>query len=150
MRFAKSVNFSDDNFAGQASGVALKFKMLGLESKCIISERKMTSALRQQFKIVGSAWEKKGINIDFSNFVFQFKRNFPLDIQSEAQATALLRGHVSEQTRLSLLSFVDDAEYERDLIREEKEELGEEIDLDAVLAYLDSIKDDGDEPGQET
>ena len=145
MRFAKSVNFSDDNFAGQASGVALKFKMLGLESKCIISERKMTSALRQQFKIIGSAWAKKGTDIDFSNFVFQFKRNFPLDIQSEAQATALLRGHVSEQTRLSLLSFVDDAEYELDLMRKEMEEVGA-VNLDLFL----DLEDDGDEPGQET
>jgi len=142
MRFSKSVNFSDDNFAGQASGVSLKFKMLGLESKCIISERKMISALRQQFKVIGSAWEKKGINIDFSNFIFQFKRNFPLDIQTEAQATALLRGHVSEQTRLGLLSFVDDAEYEIELMRKEAEEAFS-VNLDAYL------EDEDDEPEQE-
>ena len=142
MRFSKSVNFSDDSFAGQASGVALKFKMLGLESKCIISERKMTSALRQQFKVVGSAWEKKGTDIDFSNFIFQFKRNFPLDLQTEAQATALLHGHVSEQTRLSLLSFVDDAEYEQELMRKELEEYG-------APSLDDYLEDDEDEPGQE-
>jgi len=123
----------------------LRSNLLGLESKCIISERKMTSALRQQFKIIGSAWAKKGTDIDFSNFVFQFKRNFPLDIQSEAQATALLRGHVSEQTRLSLLSFVDDAEYELDLMRKEMEEVGA-VNLDLFL----DLEDDGDEPGQET
>jgi len=137
MRFAKSVNFSDDNFAGQASGVALKFKMLGLESKCIISERKMTSALRQQFKVIGSAWAKKGINIDFSNFIFQFKRNFPLDILSEAQSTAMLRGHVSEQTRLSLLSFIDDPEYEIGLMRKEAEEAFS-VNLDAYLEDEDN------------
>ena len=142
MRFAKSVNFSDDNFAGQASGVALKFKMLGLESKCIIAERKMTSSLRQQFKVIGSAWEKKGINIDFSNFIFQFKRNFPLDIQTEATSTALLRGHVSEQTRLGMLSFVDDVEYELELMRQERE--------DEFRPNLDDyLEDDGDEPNEE-
>ena len=142
MRFSKSVNFSDDNFAGQASGVSLKFKMLGLESKCIISERKMISALRQQFKVIGSAWEKKGINIDFSNFIFQFKRNFPLDIQTEATSTALLRGHVSEQTRLGMLSFVDDVEYELELMRQERE--------DEFRPNLDDyLEDDGDEPNEE-
>jgi len=142
MRFSKSVNFSDDNFAGQASGVSLKFKMLGLESKCIISERKMISALRQQFKVIGSAWEKKGINIDFSNFIFQFKRNFPLDIQTEATSTALLRGHVSEQTRLGMLSFVDDVEYELELMRQERE--------DEFRPNLDDyLEDDGDESDQE-
>lgn len=143
MRFAKSVNFSDDNFAGQASGVSLKFKMLGLESKCIIAERKMISALRQQFKVVASAWEKKDIDIDFSNFVFQFKRNFPLDLESEATATAMLRGHVSEKTRLGLLSFIDDAENEWELMRQEMEEFGRP-NLD------DYLEDDDDEPDEET
>lgn len=143
MRFAKSVNFSDDNFAGQASGVSLKFKMLGLESKCIVAERKMTSALRQQFKVISSAWAKKGIDIDFSNLVLQFKRNFPLDIQTEATSTALLRGHVSEQTRLGMLSFVDDVEYELELMRQERE--------DEFRPNLDDyLEDDGDEPRQET
>ena len=143
MRFAKSVNFSDENFAGQASGVALKFKMLGLESKCITAERKMTASLRQMFKVVCSAWAKKGIGIDYTDIWFQFKRNFPLDIMSEAQATALLRGHVSEQTRLSLLSFIDDPEYEIELMRKEAEE-AYAVNLDA---FLD--EDEGNEPEQE-
>jgi len=142
MRFAKSVNFSDDNFAGQASGVALKFKMLGLESKCITAERKMTASLRQMFKVITSAWAKKGINIDYTDIWFQFKRNFPLDIMSEAQATALLRGHVSEQTRLSLLSFIDDPEYEIELMRKEAEEAFN-VNLDAYL------EDEDDESEQE-
>lgn len=142
MRFSKSVNFSDENFAGQASGVALKFKMLGLESKCIVAERKMTAALRQMFKVICSAWAKKGITIDYTNIWFQFKRNFPLDILSEAQSTAMLRGHVSEQTRLSLLSFVDDPEYELELMRKEAEE-AYTVNLDAYL------EDEDDEPGKE-
>lgn len=141
MRFSKSVNFSDDNFAGQASGVALKFKMLGLESKCIMAERKMTASLRQMFKVITSAWAKKGINIDYTDIWFQFKRNFPLDILSEAQSTAMLRGHVSEQTRLSLLSFIDDPEYEIELMRKEAEEAFN-VNLDA---YLED-EDDESEP----
>ena len=92
----------------------------------------MTASLRQMFKVITSAWAKKGIGIDYTDIWYQFKRNFPLDIQSEAQATALLRGHVSEQTRLSLLSFIDDPEYEIELMRKEAEEAFS-VNLDAYL-----------------
>ena len=101
----------------------------------------MPAALRQLYKVLCSAWAKKGINIDYTDIWFQFKRNFPLDIQTEALSTALLRGHVSEQTRLSLLSFIDDPEYEIELMRKEAEEAFN-VNLDA---YLED-EDDESEP----
>lgn len=123
MRFAKSVNFSDEKFAGTASGVALKFKMLGLENKSIVMERKMSSALRYQFKVLCSAWSKrKGIEQeDYLDIWFGFKRNLPMNILEEADASLKLKGIVSEETRLSLLSFIDDMQYELQKMEEEKE-----------------------------
>lgn len=123
MRFAKSVNFSDEKFAGTASGVALKFKMLGLENKSIVMERKMSSALRYQFKVLCSAWYKrKGIEQeDYLDIWFGFKRNLPMNILEEAEASLKLKGIVSEETRLSLLSFIDDMQYELQKMEEEKD-----------------------------
>lgn len=123
MRFAKSVNFSDEKFAGTASGVALKFKMLGLENKSIVMERKMSSALRYQFKVLCSAWTvRKGIKQeDYLDIWFGFKRNLPMNILEEAEASLKLKGIVSEETRLSLLSFIDDMQYELQKMEEEKE-----------------------------
>lgn len=123
MRFAKSVNFSDEKFAGTASGVALKFKMLGLENKSIVMERKMSSALRYQFKVLCSAWSKrKGIEQeDYLDIWFGFKRNLPMNILEEADASLKLKGIVSEETRLSLLSFIDDMQYELQKMEEEKD-----------------------------
>lgn len=112
LRFAKSVNFGDEQFAGNLSGVAMKYKLFALESKCITAERKFTAALRQQFKLLASAWQKKGIPIDYTDIWFQFKRNFPLNLMDEAQTSATLKGLVSERTRLSLLSFIDDVDWE--------------------------------------
>ncbi|HBC30997.1 MAG TPA: phage portal protein, partial [Clostridiales bacterium] len=54
------------------------YKLTPLENKCIILERKMTAALRQQFKILCTAWAKKGINLDYLNVFFSFKRNLPV------------------------------------------------------------------------
>ena len=130
MRFSKSVNFTDDQFAGTQSGVALRYKMLALESKCITAERKFAAALRKMFKILATAWRAKGIDIDYTDVFFEFKRNFPLNLLDEAETTAKLRGQVSEQTRLSLLSFVDDADYEKELM---EQDMAGRVDLDAVV-----------------
>jgi SPP1 family phage portal protein len=123
LRFAKSVNFGDEAFAGNQSGVSLKFKLFALESKCITAERKFTAALRQQFKILASAWRKKGMSINYTDIWFQFKRNFPLNLLDEAQTSATLKGLVSEQTRLSQLSFVDDIEFEMEQMEKEMYDL---------------------------
>lgn len=101
----------------------MKFKLFALESKCITAERKFTAALRQQFKILASAWNKKGLSLDYTSIWFQFKRNFPLNLLDEAQTSATLKGLVSEQTRLSQLSFVDDIEFELEQMEREAIEL---------------------------
>jgi SPP1 family phage portal protein len=132
MRFGKSVNMTDESFASNLSGVAIRYKLMALETKCITMERKMTAALRQQFKVLATAWAKKGIPVDYTNIFFQFKRNLPVNLLDEAQTTAQLRGHVSERTRLSQLSFVDDVDWEL-----------EEMDKDNE-GRLDLDLDDGD------
>ena len=112
MRFGKSVNMTDESFASNLSGVAIRYKLMPLENKCITLERKMTAALRQQFKVLSTAWAKKGIAVDYTNIYFSFKRNLPVNLLDEAQSTGGLKGMVSERTRLSQLSFVDDVEWE--------------------------------------
>ncbi|MFL0365370.1 phage portal protein [Pseudobacillus sp. 179-B 2D1 NHS] len=130
LRFAKSVNFSDESFAGNITGVAMRFKLLALENKCITMERKMTAALRYQFKVLCSAWEKRGIcsKEDYLNVWFGFKRNLPANMLDEAQSTAQLKGLVSEKTRLSLLSFVDDVNFELEEMQKEALLYGEQLE----------------------
>ncbi|KKB72478.1 MULTISPECIES: phage portal protein [Bacillus] len=148
LRFAKSVNFTDESFGGNVSGVAMKYKLMALENKCITMERKMTAALRYQFKILFSAWGTKGkaSEDDYLKVWFGFKRNLPVNILEEAQITASLKGLVSEETRLSLLSFVDDVQYELEKMKEEEEEYRNSM---PPLTDIDTDQDDGgdeDEP----
>ncbi|MBP1080980.1 SPP1 family phage portal protein [Bacillus capparidis] len=122
LRFAKSVNFGDEQFAGNVTGVAMKYKIMSLENKCITLERKMTSTLRYQYKVLFSAWSKRnGVALD-DYLKVGFKRNLPVNMIEEAQATAALRGQVSEETRLSRLSFVDDVQFEIRKMQEEQDE----------------------------
>lgn len=142
LRFAKSVNFTDEKFAGDLSGVAMKFKVMALENKCITMERKMTAALRYQYKLLFSAWDKrnKASQDDYLKMWFGFKRNLPVNILEEAQTTLSLKGSVSEETRLSLLSFVDDVQYEISKMEEERQK------MDEYLSKLHPLDGDDDEP----
>ena len=119
-KFARSVDFSDEAFAGNVSGIAMKFKMFGLESKCIMSERKFTASLRNMYKVLSSAWQTKGSSIDYMNMTFLWTRNFPLNLLDESQTTMNFKGNISEKTRLSLLSFIDDPEKEAEQMRNEE------------------------------
>ncbi|TWM94714.1 hypothetical protein CHCC14598_3117 [Bacillus licheniformis] len=144
LRFAKSVNFTDESFAGNVSGVAMKFKLMALENKSITMERKMTAALRYQFKILFSAWGTKGkaSEDDYLKVWFGFTRNLPVNLLEESQIAGGLKGLVSEETRLSLLSFVDDVQYEIDKMKEEQDEYTRH------LHPLDDSEDKAPEDGE--
>lgn len=142
MRLAKSVNFSDEAFAGNTSGVAMKFKLMALENKCKTMERKFTTALRYQFKVLCSAWAKKGIcsKDDYLKLWFEYKRNVPMDLLSEAQASQALKGQVSERTRLSKMSIVDDVDYELKEMEKDAKVYGKDLeDLDDDPEEVDKL-----------
>lgn len=145
-RFAKTVNFSDDTF-GTASGVALRYKLMSLENKMITLERKFTSGLRYQYKLLCNLWNRKtvgdgGVNSDdYLNIDFQFTRNLPVNLLEEAQMTAQFKGLIPEQTRLSLLSFITDAHQAMDEMHADQLEEGNMYD-NYKLPTLVNMKDE--------
>jgi len=128
--FAKSVKITDESFAANASGVAMKYKLFGLESKCITTERKFTKALYRMFEVLSGYFDKRGVSFDPWEFKFTWVRNFPLDLLSEAQSTVQLKGMVSEETRLSQLTFVNSVQDEMARMKQDNEDM---IDLDRIL-----------------
>lgn len=130
LRFAKSVNFTNETFGTQSSGIAMKYKLLALEAKCTTMERKFVSSLRYQFKVIFSAWAKrKGISQDdYLSVFYQFKRNLPVNLLEEAQVQSQLKGFVSEKTRLGLFSQVDDVDYELEEMEQDALRFGPELE----------------------
>lgn len=118
-RFTRTPNLNDESF-GTASGVSLKFKLHGLETKCGMYQAQMMNAAQFMWKLLASAWGKKGERIDPLQVTMDFKRNFPLDTLSEAQtAQALIAAGIPKSVAFSQLSFVDDVDYIMELIEEE-------------------------------
>ena len=119
-RFSKTPNLSDESF-GSASGISLKFKLTGLEAKCGMYQAKCITANNYMFKAWASALAKRQIKIDPLQCVQEFKRNFPLDILSEAQAAqAMIAAGLPKRVAFTLaFSSIDDIDYVMQLIEEE-------------------------------
>lgn len=119
-KFSKTPNLSDSAF-GTSSGVALKFKLTGLESKCGMFQAKCITANNYMFKLWGYAMSKKQIKVDPLQCVCEFKRNFPLDLLSEAQAAqAMIAAGIPKRIAFQLaFSAIDDIDYVMQLIEDE-------------------------------
>ena len=139
-RFAKHVNFTDAAFGSDITGPAMRYKLFALETKAKYFERKHESALQYMFKVLGSAWSKKGIAFDYTKLDIVYTRNIPVNIVDEANAATTLSGITSKRTALGTLSFVKDVDEELDQIEEEKKNM---IDLEdpALNNNLDNNKD---------
>lgn len=111
------------------SGVAMKLKLFGLETRTVMFERKFDCANRYMWKVICSAWAKKQINIDYTEIITEFKRSMPVDLAYEADTLGKLNGLVSQHTSLGLCSFVDNPDWEIEMMDKEKENIPE-INLD--------------------
>ena len=121
-RFSKTPNLSDGTF-GAESGEARKFRITGIETRCDMFQAKMEKAGAYMFKLLANAWKTKGIEVDPLQCYMEFKRNFPLDITTEAQAVSTLIGcGFPKKAAFAQASFVDDVDYIMDMIAQQEEE----------------------------
>ena len=134
-RFSKTPNLNSEKF-GTAAGIALKFRITGLESKCGTFEAKCLRADTYMYKLLASSLNKRLIPFDPLQAYTTYKRNFPMDLINEAQTVqGLIAAGVPKKIAFEQLSFVDDVDYLMDEIEKEKdgipsliEELPEDID----------------------
>lgn len=113
-RLSQTPNMSEVKFGTSVSGTALRFRLQSLENKAKIAERKMTTALRYEMKLLFSMWAiRHNFNPeDYLRVFFTFKRNIPVNLLEEAQALSLLSATHSQRTVLGASSLVDDVDYE--------------------------------------
>ena len=107
-KFSQVPDLSDENFAGNLSGVAIRFKLFGLETKCIIKERKMEKAIRELFRIIIAPLRVLSSHEpDVLNLKVEFTRNVPNNITELVDTVTKLDGKVDKETLLALLPFID-------------------------------------------
>jgi SPP1 family phage portal protein len=133
-RFAKAVDMSDEKFSGDAqSGESRKWKLKTLSDDAILKEREFKNACRRMFDVVKTYLNLFNLKFEGRFVDLQFTPNLPADLQYHAEVTTKLYGKVSEETRLSLLPFVDDPIEEMQKMDEESTPAK---DFNAELANL--------------
>lgn len=122
-RIAACVDFSSDTFTGGvSSGVAIQFKLSGMETRCGKVEAEMKKALQRRVEIIcGIATLKLGEDV-FRDIDIKFKRNIPADEAAVVNMVASLKGIVSDATLLSMIPAVTDINAELDALHKQKEE----------------------------
>jgi SPP1 family phage portal protein len=142
-KFAQVPDLSDESFAGNLSGVAIRFKLFGLETKCITKERKMDKAIRQLLEVLSVPVRvKTGQEIDLRNVTVEFSRNVPNNITEIVDTVTKLDGKVDKETLLSLLPFVDNPKDVLDKLEKEAKEQKKQADPYS----FDNIQEDGNNP----
>ncbi len=112
-------DISDDAF-GTASGIALRMKMIPMSNMAAKKDRKFIASMKRRFRLLAN-YPNQPFS-DWQNVEITMKRNWPEDLSSEATLAQSLAGLVSDETRLSMLSFVDDPEAEMARIEAEQAE----------------------------
>lgn len=119
--FSHVPNFQDESFAGNTSGVAMEYKLLGLEMLTKIKERYYKKGIRKRIRLYCNFLGLKQIMLDAGSIMPTFSRALPKNLQELANIVANLQGDVSKRTLLKLLPFVEDPDYEIEETEKEAE-----------------------------
>ena len=125
--FSHVPNLTDENFAGNSSGVAMEFKLLGLEMITKTKEANYKRGLRQRIAIFAHYLGMQQIALEAHSIVPQFSRGLPKNLLELSQIINNLEGKVSLRQLISLLPFVEDPDAELEELEEEKEKNKERV-----------------------
>ncbi|GLC87503.1 phage portal protein [Lysinibacillus piscis] len=133
---------TDESFAGNLTGVAIRYKLIGLEQLASIKEYKFLPAYKKKIRLITKMLNlKMNRSFDPSTIDIYFDRNMTDNLKELAEIAALLEGIISKETQLSLLPFVKNKQEElqrtlKDQLKKSGyDELGN-IDLAKVQAYV--------------
>lgn len=117
-------NMNDENFAGNVSGEAMKYKLFGLLQLMSVKSRYMIKGLRQRLEIFADFLAIGGSEIDVSNIKITLKPNLPINTSDLINqiVTAYEAGILPLKVLLSWLPDIDDVDEVLKQLQLEKEE----------------------------
>lgn len=121
-RIAACPDFSSETFVGGvSSGVAIRYRLTGMETRAAKICASMKKALQRRVEIIaGIASLKLGEEV-YRDIQIEFKRNIPEDLTATINMINTLKGTVSDATLLSQLDFVTDVNAELEAVQAQKQ-----------------------------
>lgn len=118
---SKTPDLSDENFSGNLTGVAISYKIWGMEQLTSIKERKFKKGLQRRIELICNFLATKGKNYDWRDIEIVFSRNMPQNVKEIVDIVVALKNTVSDESLLSLLPFIESPQLELDRIAEQNE-----------------------------
>jgi SPP1 family phage portal protein len=121
-KISQTPNMSDENFVGNSSGVAIRYKLLAFEQSVKHKERYFEKGLLERVELYNNylASINASKEIELYNISLVFKRNLPQNDLETSQMVNNLSHLVDDETLVGQLSFVEDASKSVELNREEE------------------------------
>lgn len=110
-KISMTPNMSDENFVGNSSGVAIRYKLLAFEQSVSNKERYFEKGLMERFELYNNYLSKlKSMPIvPIYKVDAIFKRNLPQNDLETSQMIANLTSQVDKETLVGQLSFIKNA-----------------------------------------
>ncbi len=122
-KFSHVPCLTDEAFGGNVSGVAMEFKLLGLENITKIKTRYYKKGLRKRLRIFANYINtRSNILIDSKRITAVFSRALPKNLLEISQYVGNLKGIVSKKTLIAQIPFVTDVEEELAAVEKEEQE----------------------------
>ena len=123
-KFSNVIDISDENFGNNLSGVAMKYKLLGMENIASIKESKFRKGLMKRIELLTHFLNLN--NTLTSDYTYTeispvFTRNIPSNDVETVNMIKQLYGMISDKTLLSQLPFIEDVQAELEALQEQKE-----------------------------
>lgn len=112
LQLSMTPDFSDESFAGQASGVALQYKLWGVEQVRAAKERSFRQGLQMLLQVCSAGLSTLGEPVDLTCGQATFYKNLPQNHAEQVEMLLSLSDILSRRTVLEQLPWVEDAEEE--------------------------------------
>lgn len=112
LQLSMTPDLCDEHFAGNSSGVALQYKLWGIEQVRAAKERTLTDGLRALLAVLTEGERLLGRSVDLTGGEVTFYKNLPQDNAALAETLLSLSPLLSRQTILENLPWVADAQEE--------------------------------------
>lgn len=121
-RTAQCPDFSSESFVGGvSSGIAIQYRLTGMETRAGIIEAEAKKALQRRIEILCGVTSLKLGEEVFRDIEIEFKRNIPADEAALINMINSLKGTVSDETLLGLLPFITDVAAELEKVNEQRQ-----------------------------
>lgn len=123
-KISATPDMTDNNFAGTATGIALKYKLLPFENNRAAKERMFKKALQRRVELITNLLNVQGHQFDWRDITMTFTPNLPVNEVEEIDVVTKLigTGLASNDTLRNKLSFIEDSKLEQEKLDEERAE----------------------------